>query len=411
MAHVRLESSSPADGASLDTAPDRVELTFSTKVAGTFQEVQLLTADGEDLAGDPSVTGSTVVVPVRGDASGTMLVTWRTLGPDGHPIKGEFEFSVGSAGASSSVAAEEYPRGILEATGSVARLAFYIALLIVAGGGFFASTVARRWRPRVFRRAGVVLIAASLVMYVTNLALAGEYSLAALVNPWNFVPHATTPVGRVALGCAAITAWLLLRGYDDLKRGDERSRRVFAAMCVALAVLPAFGGHAIASQLPWLRVPADMLHLLAASIWFGGIVQLQGVASASYATHPAVYPTVRLYARLAFASVLTLVITGTIAALLEIGLDVGELFGSTYGRLVLVKVALLGLTIPLAKTNQDRHVPALIDQSRRSSANLRRYVVFEIALVATIVAVTSWLVYETPPRHAEMGHDLHASAQ
>ena len=248
---------------------------------------------------------------------------------------------------------------------------------------------------------------------MVNLALAGEYSVWGILNPWNFVPYAATPTGRVMVG-VTVGAILLLRGYPKLKKAAKKKRTAprirFAIIAVVVGVIPALGGHAWISQMPLVRVPADMFHLLAASIWFGGIVQLKDVSSASFARHPAVYPAVRRFASLAFASVIILVVTGTIAALLEIGLDASDLFGSTYGQLVLVKVALLGLTIPLAKVNQERHVPALAEMTRTASTNLRRYVVFEIVLVATIVVISSWLVFQTPPRHANMGHNLHAGS-
>jgi copper transport protein len=434
LAHTKLSSSKPAGGATLERAPAAVVLSFSTDVSDTLQDVKVIAPDGSNVAESPTAAGARVTVPVQATEPGSYLVGWRTLGADGHPITGEFSFTVRppqtppatpddvapppAAEAKPHVsheqsrALEDYPRVALDRIGAIARFAFYFTLLLVAGAGIFATMIARGWRPRLFRRSCLLLIVSAFAVFFTNLALAGEYSLLGVVNPWNIVPHAATPQGRVLLACALV-AGLLLRSYGGLKEasktGNTAARKRFAALAVLLAIIPAFGGHAIASQEPWLRVPADMLHLLAASIWFGGIVQLQGVASASYATHPAVYPAVHRFARLAFASVVTLVVTGTIAAWLEIGMDVDELFGSTYGQLVLLKVVLLGLTIPLAMANQRRHVPALQEMKRRSSANLRRYVAFELMLVVMIIGVTSWLVYETPPRHAQMGHDLHAS--
>ena len=431
LAHTKLVSSEPADGATLAEPPGKVTLTYSTDVSETLQEVQVLAPDGSNIAGEPKKSGTTATIPIEGQATGEMTVSWRTLGADGHPIKGSFAYLVRKPRDSpptpetsttpatpsevpTAAIVEDYPREPISWLASVARFVFYLALLTVAGGGLFAAAVARRWRPRYFRRACWALILSSLTMFFTNLALAGEYSVLGLINPWNIAPHLITPHGRVSVGCAVVAA-LLLAGYRVLKagakRGDDSGRRIVVILSVLLACIPAFGGHAIASQQPFLRVPADMLHLLAASIWFGGIVQLQGVARVSYSAHPAVYPTVTRFARLAFASVVTLVVTGVIASWLEIGLDVGELFGSTYGRLVLVKVALLGLTIPLARANQQRHLPALQEQTRRASVNLRRYVVFELALVMAVIAVTTWLVYETPPRHEKMGHDLHMSHQ
>lgn len=409
---------------------------FSTEVTGSFQDVKVVTANGDDLAGQPNVRGKRVVVRLQKKAYGTIVVNWRTLGADGHPITGSFRYSVQKPdipkespespapeqprveradpqiSKEQHAAIDEYPRDAIERVGIVARLVYYITLLAVVGGGIFASIIARGWRPRYFRRAVLMLIASSLTLFFTNLALAGEYSIMGVINPWNFVPHATTPVGRVAL-ISAVLGFLLLRGYGKLKEatrtGNKNALRSFAFLVILLGVAPALGGHAIASQAPWVRVPADMLHLLAASIWFGGIVQLQGVASASYSRHPAVYPAARRFARLAFLSVITLVVTGVVAAWLEIGLDAGDLFSSTYGQLVLLKVGLLGLTIPLAKANQERHLPELETMTRKASANLRRYVAFEVMLVLAVIAVTSLLVYQTPPRHARMGHNLHPS--
>jgi copper transport protein len=242
--------------------------------------------------------------------------------------------------------------------------------------------------------------------------LSGEYSFWGVINPWNIVPYIATPTGRVLAGCA-IGAALLLYIYTKLKAAAEQNeggpRVLFVVIGVIVCVLPAFGGHAWISQMPLLRVPADMLHLLAAGIWFGGIVQLKNVSAASLAEHPAVYPAVRRFASLAFISVVVLVVTGVMATLLEVGLDASALFGTTYGRLILIKIGLLAITIPLARVNQQRHVPALTEQSRSAAANLQRYVVFEIILVSIIVLVTSWLVFQTPPRHAGMGHSLHSS--
>ncbi|HXI14886.1 MAG TPA: hypothetical protein VNM48_00845, partial [Chloroflexota bacterium] len=64
------------------------------------------------------------------------------------------------------------------------------------------------------------------------------------------------------------------------------------------------------------------------------------------------------------------------------------------------KMFLLALTMPLAYANKETNVPALRDQTREASVNLRRYVVLEIAIVVTIIAVTTALVYSTPPRES-----------
>jgi copper transport protein len=424
LAHTRLVDSIPQAGEAVSTPITRIKLSFSTDVSTSLQKVRVTAPAGENIGGPPRVNGSIVTVPVEIKRPGTYTVSWRTIGADGHPISGAFAFAFRDTSQPAtevphqdiqprSTGMETYPVAWLERMSIASQAAFYLSLLIMVGGAIFATVIAPGWRPRYFRRSAILLIAASMTSFIVNLALAGEYSIWGVLNPWNIVPYSITPNGRVMAGCA-IGAGILMWAYPSLKQAAQEKQSAprvrIALAAIIVGVLPALGGHAWISQLPLLRVPADMLHLLAACIWFGGIVQLKDVSSASLAQHPAVYPAVKRFAQVAFVSVVVLVITGAIAVLLEIGLDFSDLFGTTYGQLVVAKIVLLACTIPLAKINQQRHVPALSEQRRSASVNLQRFVIFEIGLVAIIVVVTSLLVMQTPPRHADMGHALHGAS-
>ncbi|WP_404432447.1 copper resistance protein CopC [Microbacterium lacus] len=98
-AHDELVSSDPANGATLDVAPEALTLTFSANINAepTATEVQVTDASGTALAGTPSVLDNVLTVPIdaAGDeASGAITVLWKVVSSDGHPIAGEFGFTV-----------------------------------------------------------------------------------------------------------------------------------------------------------------------------------------------------------------------------------------------------------------------------------------------------------------------------
>lgn len=417
-AHIRLSSSNPSNDQVLENAPSDVQLSFSKDVGGSLDSVRVLDSNGNEVGGEPSTDGSIVIVPMNAKTPGVYFVAWRVLGPDGHPISGDFQFSVhetldtspettsANPHAGHPMGMTTYPRQALDKVNTAARVLYYIALLIVVGGAIFATVIAPGWRPRFFRRAAMMVVFTSITIFGINLALIGEHSIWGVINPLNVVPHVLTPVGRIT-ALSALLSFYLFRIYPQLKEGVRKGemnprRRVFVA-AILLAVVPSLGGHASASEYALIRIPFDMLHIVAASIWFGGIIQLQGVSKPYLATHPAVFPAVVRYSRVAFVAVGVLVVTGLFAAWAEIGMSIKDLFGTTYGRLVVAKAGLLVLTMPLANANRSRNVPALVERSRSASGNLRRYVMFEVLILLLVIAATAWLVYEMPPREMRSG--------
>ena len=99
-AHDELVSTDPAADAVLDALPAQLTLTFSGELATDpgATELQVTDAAGTSLAdGDPLVEGTVVTQPLSGAASGVVTVLWKVVSSDGHPISGEFAFSVPTA--------------------------------------------------------------------------------------------------------------------------------------------------------------------------------------------------------------------------------------------------------------------------------------------------------------------------
>lgn len=105
LAHDRLLSSDPADGAVLETAPQAITLTFSDTPLDVSPKVRVTGGDGVVLAeGAPQIQGTSAVLALpNGLPAGRATVQWRVVSADGHPIEGELAFNVkqGSAAAPS----------------------------------------------------------------------------------------------------------------------------------------------------------------------------------------------------------------------------------------------------------------------------------------------------------------------
>ncbi len=95
-AHDELTSSDPANGATLDAAPEALTLTFGANInpEPAATEVQMTDAAGTALAGTPAVLDNVLTVPIEGEASGAITVLWKVVSSDGHPIAGEMGFTV-----------------------------------------------------------------------------------------------------------------------------------------------------------------------------------------------------------------------------------------------------------------------------------------------------------------------------
>jgi methionine-rich copper-binding protein CopC len=109
-AHTDLQSSAPADGEALTTAPDTVTLTFATAVASQFAQVTVTGPDGRSVTtGETTVEGAVVRQPVSPNGDGAYVVAYRVVSDDGHPVSGELGFTLTGSGAAPAPTQAEGP--------------------------------------------------------------------------------------------------------------------------------------------------------------------------------------------------------------------------------------------------------------------------------------------------------------
>ncbi len=107
-AHDELVSTDPAAGATLQSLPAQITFSYSADIltdAGATV-IEVTDSSGASLAnGAPTVSGAEVTQALAGPASGTVTVKWRVVSSDGHPIDGDFAFTVPAAAPTTTATA------------------------------------------------------------------------------------------------------------------------------------------------------------------------------------------------------------------------------------------------------------------------------------------------------------------
>ena len=99
-AHSALIGSNPDQGAKIDTAPERVVLTFNEDIKPAYATLVVVGPDNNYWQkGEPVVSGAEVSVPLQGlGQAGEYKINYRVTSADGHPIEGQRTFELTAAG-------------------------------------------------------------------------------------------------------------------------------------------------------------------------------------------------------------------------------------------------------------------------------------------------------------------------
>ena len=389
LAHAFLVRTSPAQGVRLASSPSNLELQFSEAVAGNA-EVSMRSATGSPVdlgprrSTDQGLVAQYDVPPL---ADGIYVVSWRAIALDGHLSVGELAFGVGSVTGAIPIATG--------ATGSVSSWPatgvhlLFILTLLTAFGGLLAErfvNVPDTTLEMRFPAGGLLALS-----FLGALAQAG-WQLASLpgpLSPSTLIQQRALGFGLLEIGGVAYGWWLL----------GLRGTRQVAIAPLSLAVLAAaLAGHPGSFDPFWAGI-ANLAHLLAISVWLGGLVFIGLV---SFRRRDLLRRVVGRYSRIALVAAITAVLSGLLVAVAELS-NPRDLIDSWYGRVLDVKVAVVAAALLLALAARRR--------LRRTSAGpnspaLSGLVRAEGILVVVAVMIASVLATLPAPRGLGTSADL-----
>ncbi len=434
-AHAFLKESDPPANALLSTAPAQVTLRFTEPLERAYSRAELYDQTGSVVPGAASrfvddryamVVDLPAALP-----NGTYSVLWRTLSTaDGHTAEGYVAFTVGTeadvravvppAPATTAGGPPDWVRAIsrwLALLGLAATVAVWPTWLFV-----LRPAISPAWQlgPQLTRRVqGLTTAAVAFAVVGSVVALlvqaattAGDAGLASAVRTVLFeTRYGTLWLVRLGLfllfaavlgGCAWWWPW-------------RRPVAAGAALVLgALLPLP-FSLIAHAAAQPVGRatsVAFDLLHLLAASLWVGGLFVLVGALAPTLhdltpvGRRAVLARAIPRFSAIALVTWGVMTLTGVYSAWLQVG-NLEALRETAYGRSLIIKLLLLVPLLALAAFN-------LLVVTRRirraeaagaASAWSRRFVaaiVAESVLVVLVYLIVGRLVGQAPARE-ELG--------
>lgn len=406
-AHAMLLASEPAEGAVLHEAPREIVLRFNEPVTPIRAQVFNRAGRALVLPMPPRTVDNEVRIPLPdGLAAGGYLVSFRVVSADSHPVGGSFLFSVGSAPefAPSPAPTPDGTETGWNIASAVNRAIHYLALLMAAGGILFLALVAdcRPNEDGATRHGIGVMAALAGLTAVLGVGLQGAVLLAVstggIADPAAWRLGAESTVGRSAAVALAGLALLTINVRYSL--GSASLALAIAGAAIALLSLAATG-HAATAPPRWLTAPIVVLHGLAVAFWIGSLGPLARTLRQDDLAVAAA--RVERFSRLAVPAVILLAATGVVIAVVQVR-DPAALVATGYGRVLLLKLAVVSLLILIAADNKRRLTPAFKAGDPAARRKLVRNIRVEIALAAVVLATTSALGSIPPPRAQNVVH-------
>lgn len=360
-AHAVLESTTPTQGSEVSAAPVAVSLHFGEGVGINERSLEVLNPAGArvDVGAPvhPHGDASTVAVTLKsGLPKASYAVLWHVVSADSHPVGGAFSFGVGvPAGATPA------DKGGSKLVGGLAgglRTVAYSGAALLGGGLFFLLLL---WPAGLALRRSQLLIRTgwvfSLVSAVGLFLLEGPYGAGLGINTAFQGPLISSTLGtnfgklllaRVLLLAAVLPILNRLRPHPVAAvTATTRERALLTVLAVAGAATFSLGEHSGQGiQVP-LAAPLDMLHVLAASVWLGGLLVL-GAALLSPEHALALRDVMPRWSRVGIVSVLVLVGTGGYLTWRQVGTP-PAITGTTYGKILLIKIGLFAVMLGFAE--------------------------------------------------------------
>jgi copper transport protein len=398
LAHAALVSSTPADGAQLDSSPSTVTMTFSETPDPKLSVVHVLDSGGTDVEAG-------LVANVQGGAKelgiavkpnlpdGVYTVSWRVVSQvDGHVTAGAFAFGVGVFATRVGTTAVPSTPGPspLSVVGKVLLYAGLSLLVGAAATGLVAFGGRVPARRPLLVSAGVFALAGAIAMVLAERATVGVPMRDLL----------SSGAGRAYIWLVVFALLTAGASVVAATRPSTKTLTLAGGTAAAAMLVRVIGGHAAAAGTEWVQVGVQWLHVLAVGVWVGGLLPVALLVRERRATgSPPSESEVRRFSTMAACGLSVVVATGIVRAVSGMGVhEVLHIFSTSYGTTLAIKVAVVAGLIGLGALNRYRSIPRLAQHS----GMLARVLSLEIVAALVVFTMTGVLT-GFAPRPASAG--------
>jgi copper transport protein len=400
-AHATMKQAVPAVQSRVEAPPSQVSLCFDQSVTVIGRSLEVFAANGRRVSGAVTAgqEGRLVVAPLRSRLSrGAYTVRWRALSADGHIGSGVFTFGVGVAAPSPT---EAVGASGLTWKDDAARWAYFTALAVLLGALVTRLVLLPRdVAPLLASR--LTLVTAVAVFAVLNVGIAAfvlrganvlQVSIVDLLygdlSPLAESTRFGTAFMATTFGFGVVAALVILAWVFD------RALLLWPALLLGAALVagsPLSGHQATEANSSTLSQALDWVHLLAASIWAGGLAV---VAACIWPLAPSLRRTVFVrFSRLATVLVGLIVLGGTYLSVVRLP-DLADLWSTGYGRVLLLKLGLVSLAFSWGALHNFVIRPRL--ERGETQPRVWRSLLGESAVAMAVLLAAAVLVNTPPP--------------
>jgi len=418
-AHAELVSSTPSDGETLQDAPDRLVLRLSESVELAATRVTITDGAGRNTAptsmglrrppGAGTEEPAALVVGLPHLGNGHYRVSWTTLSSDDlHVTQGVMVFGVGQQVRRAGSIPEPQP----SRSESALRWAGLLGLGITIGAGLLLLLLGTGRRGPLQTAVQRRLLTAALAGAAGAL-LAGPLLL---VSQAADAPAPVTQTLRRSLLHESYAAWwwahelavlglvliaAICRRHAGFQRIDIRPLAAGVALATVATTTTVLMGHAGARpQTHLTMVAVESVHVMSALLWAGSVVAAALALSTRVPGEPGLRDLRRLVLRRFGAVAALAVSTAAVTGLLLAGRRIATpdaLLGSVYGRVLLVKLAIVAVALGLGLVNTVLLHPEVVPRLRLRQGRRPGHLTVALEAVTVLILLSATAVLAAAP--------------
>jgi copper transport protein len=404
-AHADLVLAVPAPNTHIKEAPPEIRLTFSEALEPRFSKIEIWDVNGRIVKTpasylDPGTPTEMILIPPPQMPDGLYMVVWRAASTyDGHVTEGSFAFGVGEVTDQlGSVTATS--QGSLPLYSVIVRWFNFLSFALGIGGFGFAVFVFNPAGIANFGRINVLLLWGWIGLGISTFGVlwlnVSTLSGLTFPSPSDFLQTITsTLMGNFWL--MRLSFWLLMGVVLKWEAGKNWSIALLLGACLLLT--QSLYSHASAvPHFSSAAILADWLHLLAMSLWVGGVLTLLFTLPPLLHQPEALGNMVARFSNYARVCVVLLILTGTYTAWLQVG-RLDGLTTTDYGRALLAKLVLMLPVLGLAGVNFVFTARGLKAGQEMWGRRLRWLTGAELLLLVTILGAVGLMTAISPARN------------
>ena len=308
---------------------------------------------------------------------------------------------------------------MIEAAGALFRCLQLASSMLLIGGCVFlaiaeqkSSASGHTWPTRLkqtFPWLAVTLLLGLFGLLATTTAQATGVP----ENVWNLQAWLDflqkTRIGLIwTLRAAGALAVLVIVLYVWISPPAQWRYVVCASAAALPLILSSLASHSAAEEQAVLATVAYALHLITASVWFGGlpgvilVASLPGTAAGPPEERIRAGEVLNRFSALALPTMIAIVVSGLVVANRMIDTNYAGLVATTYGWLLMAKLTLLAIILAIASRAKSVWVPSLRqspDTAAAGGRKLRTWVRIEFVLAILLVIVATLLANAVPAKH------------